>query len=78
MIERAQVTSFSALVREQCHSSKKQARTTLSSSEAKYVATSSATCQAIWMCRIMRDFQQVQEKATEIFCDNKAAISKTN
>ncbi|GKV09408.1 hypothetical protein SLEP1_g20916 [Rubroshorea leprosula] len=58
-------------------SSKKQECTALSSSEAEYVATSSAACQAIWMRRIMKDLQQVQEKATKIFCDNKATILMT-
>ncbi|GKV47717.1 hypothetical protein SLEP1_g54586 [Rubroshorea leprosula] len=58
-------------------SSKKQECTALSSSEAEYVAASSAACQAIWMRRIMKDLQQVQEKATKIFCDNKATILMT-
>ncbi|GKU85713.1 hypothetical protein SLEP1_g340 [Rubroshorea leprosula] len=55
-------------------SSKKQECTALSSSGAEYVAATSAACQAIWMQRIMKDLQQVQEKATKIFCDNKATI----
>ncbi|GKV36358.1 hypothetical protein SLEP1_g44499 [Rubroshorea leprosula] len=55
-------------------SSKKQECTALSSSEAEYVAASSAACQAIWMRRIMKDLQQVQEKATKIFCDNHYSI----
>ncbi|XP_022148887.1 uncharacterized protein LOC111017449 [Momordica charantia] len=58
-------------------SSKKQAMTTLSSSEANYVAATSTTCQAIWLRRILVELQQEQEGATEIFCDNKATISMT-
>ncbi|GKV51061.1 hypothetical protein SLEP1_g57737 [Rubroshorea leprosula] len=58
-------------------SSKKQECTTLSSSKAEYVATTSAACQAILMRRIMKDLQQVQQKATKIFCDNKATILMT-
>ncbi|GKV51031.1 hypothetical protein SLEP1_g57708 [Rubroshorea leprosula] len=58
-------------------SSKKQECTALPSSEAEYVAATSTACQAIWMRRIMKDLQQVQEKATKIFCDNKATILMT-
>lgn len=56
-------------------SSKKQATTALSSSEAEYVAATSAACQAVWLRRLLADFGQLQEGATEIFCDNKAAIA---
>lgn len=56
-------------------SSKKQATTTLSSSEGEYVAASTWTaCQAIWLRRMLAELQQKQG-AMEIFCDNKATIS---
>ena len=55
-------------------SSKKQATVALSTSEAEYIA---ATCQAIWLRRVLADLQQEQKGATEIFCDNKATISMT-
>jgi len=55
-------------------SSKKQATTTLSTSEAEYIAATSATCQAVWLRRVLADLQQVQKGATEIFCDNKKTI----
>lgn len=55
--------------------SKKQATVALSSSEAEYVAAAAAaTCQAIWIRRILEDLHQPQLGATEIFCDNIAAI----
>ena len=58
-------------------SSKKQATVALSTSEAEYVAATSATCQAIWLRRVLAELQQEQEGPTEIFCDNKATISMT-
>ena len=56
-------------------SSKKQATTALSSSEAEYMAATSLVCQAIWLRRIMEDLGQKQEGATDIFCDNQATIA---
>lgn len=56
-------------------SSKKQATAALSSSEAEYVAATSAACQAIWLRRMLADLQQERKGGTEIFCDNRAAIS---
>lgn len=56
-------------------SSKKQPMTALSSTEAEYVAATSAACQAIWLRRLLAEVNQEQEGATEIFCDNVAAIS---
>ncbi|XP_020272454.1 uncharacterized protein LOC109847633 [Asparagus officinalis] len=56
-------------------SSKKQEIVTLSSSEAEYVAATAAVCQAIWLRRLLTDFYQIQEGATQVFCDNRATIS---
>jgi len=58
-------------------SSKKQATTTLSTSEAEYIAATSAACQAIWLRRILAELQHMQASATEIYCDNKASIAMT-
>nr|ABW74566.1 integrase [Boechera divaricarpa] len=58
-----------------CWSSKKQNVTALSSSEAEYTAATAAACQAVWLRRILADIKQEQEKATTIFCDNKATIA---
>nr|XP_019704692.2 uncharacterized protein LOC109505617 [Elaeis guineensis] len=54
--------------------SKKQVTVALSLSETEYVAGAAAACQAIWVQRILEDLQQLQLNATEIFCDNMAAI----
>ncbi|KAL4325065.1 hypothetical protein GQ457_11G028180 [Hibiscus cannabinus] len=50
--------------------SKKQPSTALSSSEAEYMAITSAACQAVWLRRILADMKQHQKEATTIFCDN--------
>ena len=42
----------------------------LSSIEAKYKALCSATCEAIWLRRILEDTRQKQEGPTLIKCDN--------
>ena len=49
----------------------------MSSSEAEYVAVTGAAYQAIWLRRLLADFLQVQQVATEIFCDNKATTAMT-
>ena len=60
-----------------CWSSKKQAVTALSSSEAEYTAATSSACQAVWLRRILADINQEHEEPTVIYCDNKAAIAMT-
>ena len=41
-------------------SSKKQATTSLSTSEAEYIAATSPACQAVWLRRVLSDLQQQQ------------------
>lgn len=55
-------------------SSKKQPIVALSTSEAEYIAASGATCQAIWLRRLLEDMNLKQENPTVIYCD-KSAIS---
>lgn len=59
-------------------SSKKKATTTLSTSEAQYIVATSATCQVVWLRRVLADLQQEQKGATNIFCDKKSATSMIN
>ena len=47
---------------------------TLLTTEVEYVATTSTTCQAVWIRRIMRDLMQDQEGATKIYYDNNSTI----
>lgn len=49
----------------------------LSTSEAEYIAATLAACQAVWLRRLMADFNQKPTGATEISCDNRSAIAMT-
>ncbi|XP_016681202.1 secreted RxLR effector protein 161-like [Gossypium hirsutum] len=55
-------------------SSKKQATAARSTSEAEYIAATSAACQAIWLRRVLADLQHEQNGATKIFCDKKQQL----
>ena len=55
--------------------SKKQPIVTLSSTEAEYVATATAACQAVWMRRVLNKLLHDHNNATQIVCDNKSAIA---
>lgn len=55
--------------------SKKQPIVTLSFAEAEYVAATGASCQAVWMRRMLKDLRQEQKEATRIYCDNNSAIA---
>uniref|UniRef100_A0A3Q7HIM5 Uncharacterized protein n=1 Tax=Solanum lycopersicum TaxID=4081 RepID=A0A3Q7HIM5_SOLLC len=59
-------------------SSKKQEIVSLSTSEAEYIAATSAACQAVWLRRLLADFNQKPAGVTKIFCDNISAIAMTN
>jgi hypothetical protein len=48
---------------------------TLSSAEAEYVATTSASCQAVWLRRLLGDLQHQTKEPTQIYCDNNSAIA---
>eukprot|EP00253_Pinus_taeda_P013986 PITA_13986 len=55
-------------------SSKKQPTVSLSSTESEYKALTNATCEAIWLWRILADLEEAQSGATCINCDNQSAI----
>ena len=55
--------------------SKKEPIVSLSTTEAGYVTAIAATCQAVWLRRMLRDLQHNQEGTTTIFCDNAYAFS---
>ena len=46
----------------------------MSSAEAKYVATTTATCHAVWLRRFLKDMGHIEEDPTPTFCDNRSAI----
>eukprot|EP00253_Pinus_taeda_P027099 PITA_27099 len=55
--------------------SKKQPVVSLSTTEVEYVAATAATCQAVWLRRVLRDLCHAQENGTTIYCDNSSAIA---
>jgi hypothetical protein len=59
-------------------SSKKQPIVSLSSTEAEYKALCSATCEAIWLRKILEDVGEKQKVPTVIKCDNQSSIKLAN
>lgn len=57
--------------------SKKQLIVTLSTYEAKYVATTSSIFHAIWLRNLLKELGLSQEEPPEIFIDNKSVIALT-
>ena len=55
-------------------SSKKQSTVAKSSTEAEYVALSSATQEAVWLRRLMKDLGRQMDAPTTIYKDNQGAI----
>ena len=55
-------------------SSRKQATVAKSSTEAEYVALSSATQEAVWLCRLMEDLGREMAAPTTIYEDNQGVI----
>ena len=58
--------------------SKKQPTVSLSSTEAEYKALCTATCEAIWLRRILEDVGEKQKVPTIIQCDNQSSIKLAN
>ena len=54
--------------------SKRQRTTAISSTEAEYMALSTATQEAVWLRRFCIELGIIQEKPLTIYCDNKGAI----
>ena len=50
--------------------SKKQPIVAQSTVEVEYIVANAATCQAIWVRRILADLNERQEDGTTIYCDN--------
>jgi hypothetical protein len=58
--------------------SRKKPILTISSTKEEYVASTSATCQAVWMRRILKDLMHNQEDLATIYCDNKSTVALSN
>lgn len=55
--------------------SSKQKVVALSSCEAEYIAAATATCQALWLARLVTDMAGVQPGTPELKVDNQATIA---
>lgn len=53
---------------------KKQSIVARSSAEAEYRAMASTVCEVLWLRWLLKDFDEIQAKATPLLCDNEAAL----
>ena len=54
--------------------SRKQKSVALSSAEAKYMAASQASCEALWLRKLLVDLFDRELRPTVIYCDNQSCI----
>jgi hypothetical protein len=54
--------------------SRKQSSIALSTVEAKYIVACSASCEAIWIQKLLTDLFDLEMRATLILCDNQSCI----
>jgi len=54
--------------------SRKQRSVALSSAEAEYMAASQATCEALWLRKLLVDLFDQELRPTVIYCDNQSCI----
>jgi hypothetical protein len=54
--------------------SRKQNSVALSSAEAEYMAVSQASCEALWLLKMLVGLFGVQLRPTVIYCDNQSCI----
>jgi hypothetical protein len=57
--------------------SRKQSTIALSTVEAKYIAACSASCEAIWLRKLLTGLFDLEMRATAILCDNQSCIKMT-
>ncbi|KAM1651788.1 hypothetical protein ACFX1X_004522 [Malus domestica] len=77
--DRKSTTGFVFFMRDTAFTwmSKKQRILTLSTCEAKYVATTACICHAIWLRNLLKELSMSQEEPTEIYVDKSAiALAK--
>ena len=55
----------------------KQRVVALSTYEAEYIAASSATCQGLWISRLIKELMTMEENLVKILVDNKSALELT-
>eukprot|EP00253_Pinus_taeda_P001797 PITA_01797 len=54
--------------------SRKQKSVSLSSIEAKYMATNIAMCEAIWLRKLLVNLSRKRIEVTKVYCDNQSCI----
>jgi hypothetical protein len=57
--------------------SRKQSSIALSTVEAEYIAACSASCEAIWLRKLLTGLFDLEMRATAILCDNQSCIKMT-
>ena len=57
--------------------SRKQSSVALSTAEAEYIAACSASCEAIWIQKLLSGFFNLELDTTVILCDNQSCIKMT-
>jgi hypothetical protein len=57
--------------------SRKQSSISLSTVEAKYITACSASCESIWLRKLLTDLFDLEMRETVILCDNQSCIKMT-
>jgi hypothetical protein len=57
--------------------SRKQKSIALSSAEAEYMAASQASCEAIWLCKLLTVLFGQELGPMMIYCDNQSCLKLT-
>ena len=55
--------------------SSKQSYVALSTTKAEYVVAYSASCEAMWLRKLLSDLLNLQLDATCIYCDNQSCVN---
>ena len=55
--------------------SREQSYVALSTTKAEYVAACSASCEAVWLRKLLFDLFDLQLDATYIYCDNHSCVN---
>ena len=53
----------------------KQKTVALSSCKAEYIAATSATCQGVWLNRLISELKGVEERPMKLLVDNQSVIT---
>ena len=54
--------------------SRKQSRVALSTTKAKYIASCLASCEVVWLQKLLSDLFDLELEATCTFCDNQSFV----